>query len=185
MKRFLIITFALALVGASVTNARAQGIGYMDYLLCYPIKASDLAPSNGNHLDNVLVLNLLRAPPLSSEIGCHLLPRKNPRPIKICTPTEKSLNQLPDGLNLWHDYFVYRMSCPPLEDVKQGYQDEFLKGEAEIRRDTTRRELMVPAYRIMLPPNSCEPYGPFLCGGPCPNPLEECAMDANGVCGCQ
>ncbi|MEK7642825.1 MAG: hypothetical protein AAB372_00005 [Patescibacteria group bacterium] len=165
-------------VGLAAKPVLAQSAIY-DHPICYKVAFARGALQVSTHAGDVLTLVPLQDPILSVERGCTI----SPKPVMFCAPYDKQPRKGPVGTDIKNDFLIYKMKCPPQPDITQGVRDQFVKGVATIKRKSTARLLLVPAYKISTPPPPCDAIAPHQCGGQCPVGLD-CRPGPNDICGC-
>lgn len=169
----------IGLLSIAVTKAVAQTVPIADHIKCYKVSFVKGALVVSTHAGDPLDLTPYQVPPFAVEKGCVIAPK----PVMFCIPVDKQPRQLPLGTNLGNDFFVYKAKCLAEPDFKLSAGDQFVRGEMIVRRKTTTRLLLVPAYKAETPPDPCDSIAPHMCGGQCPAG-QVCRPGPVDICGC-
>ncbi|HZR79548.1 MAG TPA: hypothetical protein VFD92_00510 [Candidatus Binatia bacterium] len=175
---------AAIILSGGASEAAAQPSPFFDHFDCFKIGVGPNEVQVDPHALDALTLTPYEVPPFDAEQGCRLQPAKSPRPTHLCIPVDKQPRQTPYGTQRGGNFLVYRMRCPAQADFRIGVVDQFVRAVAGVKRKSTTRFLLVPAYDIENPDTPCGPTGAGQCGGGCPNVSQSCVSQLNGVCAC-
>jgi hypothetical protein len=175
---------AITIIFAAQTHEAAAQTTFFDHLNCYKVSFKDGEIQVADHVLDALTLTSFQNPPFDVEQGCQLQPAKKPRPTHLCVAVDKQPRQNPIGNRLGNYFLVYRLRCQEQADIRVGVFDQFVRGIAGVRRKSTSRSLLVPAYQLESQDSPCGPTGADQCGGGCPDFNQSCQHRLDGTCGC-